>query len=595
MSCRSLLGAVALAVAGSLSLVGCAGSPNGGAAGAGTQQSPAPQQSPGPQPASPTPGPSTAAAVTVHPLATQAAMDVLGEGGSAADAAFTVAAVLTVIEPYFSNVIAGETSLLHHDGATGRIRSQEAVGPVGSDFDLAAYQSRGHAGFGLYQALVPGAWDGWVRLLEAEGKLELDRLLEPAITLARDGHEATAATGEYVPTLLQSDAVNGPARAIFAPGGDAVSEGETLRQPQLAASLQGIVDAYATAGERRSGLTAAQEHVYTGELGQRLTTAAREGGAVFTAQDMADYASRFHEPITLDYEGHTVHQNPPPTQGVTMLTALNTLEAAQLSPEDADSPETAHTMIEAVKLAMADREAYVGDPEFGDVPVEELVDPAYGQRQLARIDQDSAMSWPIRPGLEGDTTTYQIVDHDGDAVAVTTSIGLQLIAAGDTGVMMNNRMRFMTTDPNSPNFLEAGKRVRYTGNPYMVTGPDGLRLLGGNIGADTQSQVQTQHVVNVLSFGMSAQEAIARHRFMTQYHPNSIAPHAVNNRVRIESSTPGTVVAGLRERGQNVELTSGAGPFGYGSMIELQDGGRDVSIATEPRVPTSTGDTDPPA
>lgn len=546
---------------------------------------------------SPTPErePTTAAALTVHPTATQTAIDVLDEGGTAADAAVAVAAVLSVIEPYYSNLIAGETAALYHDGGTGEIRSLEAVGTVGSDFDLDAYRSRGATGFGLYQSLVPGSWDGWITLLQEEGELELDRLLEPAITLARDGHPATAATATQIRSALESNALNAPAREIYVPGGNPVSAGGTIVQSDFADTLQGIADVYTSAGDREAGLSAARDHVYTGDLGQRLLDASREGGATFTAEDMASYSSRIVDPIRLDYAGHTVYQNPPASQGLTMLIALNILSGADLSAENADAADTAHTMIEAVKLAMADREAYIGDPAFTDVPVDELLDPAYGRRQLERIDLNTSANWPIEPGLDEDTTTFQIVDHDGNAIAVTTSTGYQFITAGDTGVMMNNRMRYMTaTDSSSPNFLEPGKRVRYTGNPYMVTGEDGLRLLGGNIGGDSQAQVQTQHVVGVLNFGLTAPEAIARHRFVTQAQPGSIAPHNAPNRVRIETTTPGTVVDSLRQRGQDVNLTSGVGPFGYGSMIELIDGGREVSLGIEPRLETSTGQTSPP-
>lgn len=168
---------------------------------------------------SPTPErePTTAAVITVHPLATQAAMDVLADGGTAADAAFAVAAVLSVVEPNYSSVIAGETSALYHDGETGEIRSMEAVGTVGSDFDLDSYRSRGATGFGLYQALVPGAWSGWILLLEEEGELGLDRLLEPAITLARDGHEASAALASQARSYLDAGGMNAPSREIYAP------------------------------------------------------------------------------------------------------------------------------------------------------------------------------------------------------------------------------------------------------------------------------------------------------------------------------------------------------------------------------------------
>ncbi|CAG7621235.1 gamma-glutamyltransferase family protein [Leucobacter soli] len=561
--------------------------------------SPGPSVAPAPEFVDPSPpvveeserAPTPAAVITIHPEATAAALDALSEGGSAADAAFAAAAVLSVVEPHYSNLIGGETSALYFNSTAEDIQALEAVGPVGSRFDIDRYRSQGPASYGLHQALVPGAWDGWMVLLEAEGRMDLDRLLEPAIALARDGHEVTDLTASQLRDALGRGAVNDAAQAVYVPGGTPVAAGSTLVQADFAKTLQGIADAYAAEPERDGGIVAAREHVYSGKLGKRLLSAAREGGATFTAKDLAGYSAEFKEPLSIDYRGHTIYQSPPTTQGLTMLIALNILRNAKLSPKVADSAGTAHTLIEAMKLAMADREAYIGDPAFTDVPIRDLLDPDYGERQFARIDPERSHQWPIEPGLEDNTTTFQIVDHDGNAIAVTTSTGYQFVAAGDTGIMMNNRMRFMTAgDPSSPNFLEPGKRVRYTGNPYIVTDGSGVRLLGGNIGADTQSQAQTQQVVAVLDFGLSAKKAIARHRFVAYATPGSIVPHGANNNVAIEDTTPQRIITGLQRRGQNIYLTSGpSGAFGYGTMIEVRDGGAKFSLGTDPRFPTSTG------
>ena len=322
----------------------------------------------------------------------------------------------------------------------------------------------------------------------------------------------------------------------------------------------------------------------------------RDGGGTFTAADMAGYEAQLLETITLEYEDAVVHQNPPPSQGLTMLTALNTIAQADLGPDDADQPATTHLMVEALKLAMADREEWVGDPAFTDVPVEGLLEESYGERQLDRIDDGASIDAPIDSTLQN-TTTFQVVDRFGDAVAVTTSTGYQLMAAGDTGVMVNNRIRYMTADDtDSPNFIEPGKKVRYTGNPYLVTTQDGaLRMLGGIIGGDTQAQVQTQNVVSVLTFGLDATQAIERPRFVTQNTPGSIAPHSTPNQVRVEESTPGAVVSGLRDRGQNVSLQSGRQPFGSGSMIIVGDDGRSADVGLDPRIPEASGVERPPA
>ena len=561
----------------------------------GSDDAPAPEASVAPPPESPEPAPDHVEAVaTIDERATDAAAAVLDDGGTAADAAVAAAAVLSVVEPYYSNVIGGETSALYYDAETSQVRSLEAVGPVGEDYERSSY--RGGQPFGLDQTIVPAAWEGWMVLLAEHGELDLARLLEPAVTLAREGHAATPELARQVRSALQADSINGPAREVYVPGGTPVDAGDTIVQADFAETLQGIVDVAEGAGDREAGIQAARDHVYRGDLAERIVGAVRDGGGTFTAADMAGYEAQLLETITLEYEDAVVHQNPPPSQGLTMLTALNTIAQADLGPDDADQPATTHLMVEALKLAMADREEWVGDPAFTDVPVEGLLEESYGERQLDRIDDGASIDAPIDSTLQN-TTTFQVVDRFGDAVAVTTSTGYQLMAAGDTGVMVNNRIRYMTADDtDSPNFIEPGKKVRYTGNPYLVTTQDGaLRMLGGIIGGDTQAQVQTQNVVSVLTFGLDATQAIERPRFVTQNTPGSIAPHSTPNQVRVEESTPGAVVSGLRDRGQNVSLQSGRQPFGSGSMIIVGDDGRSADVGLDPRIPEASGVERPPA
>lgn len=540
-----------------------------------------------PAPSEEPPEPGVEAAVTVDPRATETAMAVLADDGTAADAAFAAAAVLSVVEPHYSNIIGGETSAIHHDAETGATQSLEAIGVVGEDFTLDSY--RGGQPFGLDQVLTPAGWAGWMLLLDEQGSLGLDRLLEPAIDLAENGAEATAELARQVRLAIDGNAINGAAREVYVPGGSAVTEGEVVVQEDFAVTLRSLSEIYAGQDERAAGLQAARDLVQEGELAERIVDTVREGGGTFTLEDMAETEALLQETITLEHEGMTVHQNPPPSQGITMLVALNILAGAELGPQDLDDPDTAHLVIESLKLAMADREELVGDPEFTDVPVEELLDAAYGRDQLDRIDLEDSLDAPIPAGLDN-TATFQVVDRTGDAVAVTSSTGYQLMQAGDTGIMMNNRLRYMTaTDPSSPNSLEPGKKVRYTGNPWLVTDDEGVRFLGGTIGADTQAQVQAQHVLGVLSLGLTPAEAVERHRFVTQNTPGSVAPHGNPNQVRVEQSTPGGVVDSLRGRGQNVSLQSGAGPFGNGTMLGLSEDRLTAELAPEPRVPTSTG------
>ncbi|MVA75809.1 gamma-glutamyltransferase family protein [Auraticoccus sp. F435] len=557
-----------------------------------TAPTPTPTPTPTPSP-TPTREPGVEAAVTIDPAATEAAMDVLADGGTAADAAVAAAAVLSVVEPYYSNVIAGETAMLWYDASEDEVRSLQGVGYVGEDFDRSQYRARGVSGFGLHQSLVPGSWDMWMTLLQEQGELGVDEVLAPAVELARDGFPASAALASQARAYLSAGGMNSAAQEVYAPGGVVVSQGDTVVQEDFADTLESLAEAYTDADDRAEGIEAARDLVYRGALAEEIVAEVRDGGGWLTADDLAGYEAVTGDSITLEWDDETtVHQVPPSSQGLTMLMALNTLRTADLA--DRDEADAVHLQIEALKLALADREAYVGDPEFTDVPVEELLDPDYGEQQLERIDLDSTLSAPVEEGLEN-TTTFQVVDADGNAAAVTTSTGYQFTQAGGTGIMMNNRMRYMTdTDSGSPNYIEPGKRVRYTGNPWMVTTPDGLSLLGGNIGGDTQSQVQTQHFLGVVELGLSPEEAVEAPRFVTQSQPNSVVPHGVAGTVRIDQSTDADVLRSLRDRGQQLQVTSGAGPFGTGSVVRISDDGQQVELGLDPRAPSASGDTREP-
>ncbi|MVA77740.1 gamma-glutamyltransferase family protein [Auraticoccus sp. F435] len=586
LTARTARTALTAATAVAVLVSGCSGTGTAPASGTGGAPVPSPSS------ASPTTA-GVEVALTVHPAATEAALDVLADGGSAADAAVAAAAVLSVVEPYFSNVIGGETSALHRDGETGRIQSLSGVGYVGEEYTVEDYRTRGETGYGLYQSLVPGAWGGWMLLLEEHGRLGLDRLLQPAVELAREGHPAGSDLAERLAISVEGGAVNAAAEEVYLPEGTPLREGETVVQRDFAETLTTLSESYTAAGDHDEGLRAARDALYEGPLAEQVVEAIQADGGYVTLADMARFEARLTEPLSLAWDEQvTVHQNPPPSQGLAMVAALNTLRTADLSggPED---PAAVHLQVEAMKLAMADREAYVGDPDLTRAPLEQVLSEEYGTAQLARIDPDAALAWPITDGVEEmtNTTTFQVVDASGDAVAVTTSTGFQLTAAGETGIMLNNRMRFMTADdPGSPNHLQPGKRVRYTGNPWMATRGEELWLLGGVIGVDTQPQVQTQHFIAVAEFGMTPAEAVAAPRLVTEFHPDSVAPHEVPNVLQVEGSLPDDVVRSLRDKGQEVVVDAPGAVFGYGSVVELAPGRRGAELGEDPRVETSTGE-----
>ena len=537
-----------------------------------------------------------AAVVSQHHLATDAGVDVLESGGNAADAAVAVACALSVVEPWFSSALGGGTWALYYDAEEDEVTSLDGVGPVGSEATPEDYEARaGDAG--MHQSIVPGAWDGWMVWLERFGSLDLDAVLAPAIALAREGYPAS----EGMVSWLDRDAVliedRPDAAAIYAPDGELVSEGDTVYQEDMADTFEALADAFEANREegRTEAFQAARDHFYRGPLAEAIVEYSDEHGGYLTLEDFHEFEAALVEPLAIDYdEDVQVYQNPPNSQGITQLLALNVLKEYDLS--ELDPVDAVHVQVEAIKLAFADRYHHVGDPERVDVPVAELLDDAYAASQHDRIDVETAMEWPLDSGLteslayDGDadhTTTFHVLDDEGNAAAVTTSLGAQFLVIGDTGIHINNRMRMVALEDDDPNRLTPGYKVRHTSNPYMALRDGRPYVLGGTTGVDTQPQGQTQQFLHVAEFGRDAQGAIDHPRFTSTAFPSTQYPYEVANTLQMESEFPSDVIQELEERGHDVEV--GVGSFGTATVIVVDEDGADVQVGAESRRPTPAG------
>lgn len=542
--------------------------------------------------------PHVEAIVSSNSRATDAGARILTEGGSAADAAVAVAAVLTVVEPFYSSVLGGDTWALYYDAGSQDVTSLNGVGPVGSKATLENYAARAGE-FGMHQAILPGAWDGWMLWLRDHGKLPLRQVLAPAIEVARAGYPVSTEMTYWL-TLQEQNIRNSPKLSeLYLRDGGLVATGQTVTQPDLANTLEALATAYddgaATADEaapsHAAGIQAARDYFYRGPLAEAIVEYSDQFGGYFTLEDFADYEAELVEPISIDWgEGLQVLQNPPNSQGIAMLQALNILKTEDWTGRSPSDPEVIHRQVEAVKLAYADRFAYVGDPERAEVPVEELLSDEYAAVQRTRIDMDTAAAWPIEPGLDRqptDTTTFHVTDSEGNAAAVTTSLGGQFLVVGETGIHINERMKFMSLDPDNVNVVAPGATVRHTSNPYMVLRDGRPYLLGGNTGVDTQPQAQLQQFMNVVAFGLTPQEAVAQPRFVSTAFPASIFPYPADNILHVETSFPAATIADLRARGHNIAV--GIGIFGTANMIALSEDGTVAQIGAEPRNETASG------
>jgi gamma-glutamyltranspeptidase / glutathione hydrolase len=529
-----------------------------------------------------------AGVVSSHFLATDAGLEIMKAGGNAADAAVAVAAALSVVEPWFSSALGGGTWALFYDARTGEVYSQDGVGPVASRNSADYYAPRAGAN-GLHQSIVPGAWGGWMEWLIQFGTLPLDRILEPAIALAEDGFPASPALINWL-RIDRDNIMERPETAeTWLEDGEIPAVEEILRLPDLADTFRRLSEVYKRFEPElghRGALSAAGDYYYRGPLAERIMLFSEREDGPFELSDFTGFYGEIVEPITIDYKGLKVYQNPPNSQGITTLMALNILKDWDFSGfSGPDDPDAVHLLIEAIKLAHIDKYYHVGDPEWVDVPVQDLLSDSHAAARRAQISMNEVLQWPVANLLPVDpdyshTTTFQIVDPMGNAVSTTTSLGAQFYVVGDTGIHINNRMRMLSVREGDPNLTVPGKKVRHTSNPYMALLDGKPYILGGNTGVDTQPQGQVLQFIWVEEFGLSPQEAVSRPRFVTRGFPAAQWPWQADNDVGMEEGTPRELIDALASRGHEV-VSSGI--FGNANMIVIDPENGSLDFGADPR------------
>jgi gamma-glutamyltranspeptidase/glutathione hydrolase len=527
------------------------------------------------------------AVTSAHYLATDAAVQVLRNGGNAADAAFTTAAVLTIVQPWFSSVMGGGTWALYYDASTGQVRSQDGVGTAASGATSEFFLNSSNAGrSGMHQAIVPGAWAGWMEWLKEEGRSDLDDLLQPAIEIAERGYEVYSEMRTWL-ERGEDNISNWPySRELYMPDGELLEVGEIVRQPRMARTFREVQQVYRRnlRRGRSAALDAANDYFYRGPIAESIVEYSKTHGGLFELSDFTEFRTGMVEPISIRYRDVTVYQNPPNSQGITMLMALKILEGYDFSEYTANSPEAVHLQTEALKIAHAAKHRHVGDPDWVDVPVEELLSDQFAREARDLITMNRALTWPfpqiVAEVERSNTTTYSILDSEGNGAAVTTSLGAQFLVAGPSGVHINNRMRMFYYAEGYPNSVEPGKKVRHTSNPYLVLEDGNLFILGGNTGVDTQPQGQVQQFISVVEFGLSPQEAVSRPRFLTRAFPAGQWPFRADNDLAMEAGTPDWLRSAMEDRGHVV--TSG-GIWGDAQMIVIEPDTGTIETGTDPR------------
>lgn len=496
-----------------------------------------------------------------HPLASQAGLRILQEGGNAIDAALATAAALAVLEPP-SNGLGGDGFALIWDGE--RLHGITGAGRAPSALNLDTLARAGHNALpthGWLPVTIPGVVQLWDDMHTRFGSLPLAQLFAPAIGYAEEGAPvppSIAAAWARGVTLAQQR--SGPEFVGFletyAPGGRAPRPGERFRSPGHARSLRLI----AAQGARA---------FYQGEIAQAIVAFASETSGLLTADDLATHTSEWVEPISLDYRGYTVHEIPPSGQGIAALMALGTLENFDLSRHPRDSDASYHLQIEAMKLAFADAFAYIGDPAHGKIPITAMLNR---ERLAARAQQIGPQANDYGPGElpSGGTVYFCTADRDGRMVSMIQStymgFGSGVVVPG-WGISLHNRGYGFVTTPEHPNCLTPGRRPFHTIIPGFLT--QGNRPVGpfGVMGGHMQPQGHTQVIVNSLDYGMHPQAALDAPRWRWEKDAS----------LRLELETPRHVVEGLSSRGHHVVVEAPPADFGRGQIIWRQDDGSYVA------------------
>jgi gamma-glutamyltranspeptidase / glutathione hydrolase len=550
---------------------------------------------------------------SMKPEASQVAERVLRAGGNAFDAAVAAQAVLGLTDPA-NNGVGSDALLLLFDAASGKPISLNGGGTAPRLATIEWYRT--HAGGklpdsdGLLAATVPGVVDVWYVLLDRWGTRTFGELLEPAIRMASDGFALNdRAAGAMRSRKIQKYPSS---MKVFQPDGRAPHPGEIFRYPLLAKTLQRLVDAEkAAAGQgRRAALKAARDEFYKGSIAREMAEFSERNGGLFRYEDFASYTARVEDPISVDYRGYRVYKNPSNNQGPAELLALNLLEGFDLKALKLNSPEYIHAGVEAIKLAMADRDKYMGDEEFVPAPWRGLLSKEYARERRALIDPAHA-SLEYRPGVaekyqpgfspvnppvdidyaapnrrDGDTSYLVIVDRQRNVVSFTPSLHSGFgtgVVMGDLGFVFNCRGDYFSLVPGHANALAPGRRPRSTLTSVLVLKDGKPAMAMGSPGGDDQCMRTMQTFLNIVEFGMNAQQAIEAPRWSTRSFPMSYFPHTMYpGETSVESRIPEDVRKALEAKGHRVKV-SGAWSLGSNAAIVIDPATGVLSAGADPR------------
>ncbi|SEG83580.1 gamma-glutamyltranspeptidase / glutathione hydrolase [Thermomonospora echinospora] len=559
------------------------------------------------------------AVASTHWLASAAGTAMFEHGGNAFDAAVAAAFVIQVVEPHL-NGPGGDVPILVHSARDRRVEVICGQGPMPRAATVTAFRDLGLdfvPGSGLLAACVPGAFGAWMRLLQRHGRLRPAEVLAPAIGYADDGYpllpKAAAMIEAMAPLFREEWAESG---RTYLRNGSAPAPGDRVRNPVLADTFRRIVaEAQAAGPDRDAQIEGALRAFYEGFVAEAvdafstraemIDATGRHHRGLLTGDDLAAWRPGIEEPVTFDYRGHLVHKPGPWSQGPVFLQQLALLEGFDLAAMGFGSADHVHTVVEAAKLAFADREAWYGDPEYAQVPLKGLLDTGYAAERRALIGDGAAAE--LRPGspdgrpprlpritgpragrrahgwleqldngipmvvrlteANGDTCFVTAVDREGNMVAATPSGGWlksSPVVPG-LGFPLGTRGQMAWLDTEHNNALAPGKRPRTTLSPSLVLRDGRPYLAFGTPGGDQQDQWTLNAFIGHVDFGLSPQQAVEAPAFHTDHVPSSFTPYGRRPRVLVmeRGGWDEAEVRRLRDRGHEVEF---AEPYSLGKV-----------------------------
>jgi len=566
------------------------------------------------------------------PLSVEAGLRILQRGGNAVDAGVATILAASVIEfSHFS--FGGEVPILIKLKGQ-KVAVIEGMGQAPMKATREFFVNRSHSdgtgqssttmpsarkgglipSTGPLSATVPGILDACVTALDQFGTKTLAEVIEPAIQLA-DGFPIDELRVQYIKTRAPIFSQWPDAKRVFLPGGEIPKAGDIFVQADLARTLREIVRAErlasrGTRNSRHAGLMAARDYFYRGPIARRIGEYMQANGGLIAADDFARFSAKVGEPVETDYHGYQVYKAGFWTQGPAMVETLNMLEGFDLKKMGHNSPAYIHTLAEALKLALADRDRYYGDPNFVKIPATELLSKNYAALRRPLIDEGRA-SLAQQPGdpmnmkavlasavqtigkvsalpeieRANDTTCVNVVDKDGNLFSATPSgAWLPAVVAGDTGVLMGQRLQSSLTDPNSPNVVAPGKRPRITLTPTIVLKGGEPFMVLSTPGGDNQDQALLQVMLNIIEFGMNPQEAVEAPRFDTQHYVSSFDDHEfLPGSLNVESRVSLKTIQELSQKGHKVKVQGEWGTLSAPTVIMFNPKTGVASAGADPR------------